>query len=259
MGTISLDKKDDRLAITIRCRCCGELFETSSTLAIVQDDELWPVFSRWYEDMVCDRCAEKAAERRRMEEEDNRRREIIATISRRLEETGIPPRFRSIPASDEEGEIEKWLARGGNVVLTGDTGTYKTSSVCQRLCRLVSRGVSVRYYTRLADLAAEFQSMKRMDGGDNPERMRSRLNRHAVVCVDEIYDKSGITKMVQEMFFWLLDSEYNGQLTCRLWLVGNVPSKCIDDFGDGPVIRRRLADCFRVGIVKGGKVREVTP
>lgn len=249
----------DKSTATARLKCDGCGREFSVPFVSMGDKGIDAVFMRGLEAVSCDDCAERMRADERAREREERRRERLARIDELMEAAGIQPRFRRLSAEDAAPEVGEWILQGGNVMLSGESGSGKTTTVCRCLRRLIADGASVRYYPRFSVLAAEFAAMKKSDADDAPLRFVRKLNEYDVVAIDEMFDKAAITPMSRELVFVLLDGAYSEELSCRLWLVGNIVKGAIDLFGDGVVLRRRLRESFRCGIIRGGKVQEAKP
>lgn len=255
MSILKIDKSN--ATAHLKCDGCGREF--SVPFVSLGDKEIDAVFVRGLEAVTCDGCAERMRADERAREREERRRERLARIDELMEAAGIQPRFRRLSAEDAAPEVGEWILQGGNVMLSGESGSGKTTTVCRCLRRLIADGESVRYYPRFSVLAAEFAAMKKSDADDAPLRFVRKLNEYDVVAIDEMFDKAAITPMSRELVFVLLDGAYSEELSCRLWLVGNIVKGAIDLFGDGVVLRRRLRESFRCGIIRGGKVQEAKP
>ena len=248
----------DRMSATARLKCdgCGMAF--CVPFVSFGDEEFDAVFLRGLEAVTCDGCAEKAQRDEREREREARRRERLARIDELMEEAGIQPRFRQL-AEDVCPPVGEWIMGGGNILLSGESGSGKTAMVCRCLRRLIADGAKAMYYPRFSMIAAEFAAMKKSDADDAPRRFIRRLSSFDVVAIDEVFDKAAITPMSKELVFVLLDGAYSGELSCRLWLAGNIVKGAIDLFGEGVVLRRRLRESFRCGIISGGRVSEAKP
>ena len=132
--------KIDKTNATARLKCDGCGREFSVPFVSMGDKEIDAVFMRGLEAVSCDDCAERMRADERAREREERRRERLARIDELMEAAGIQPRFRRLSAEDAAPEVGEWILQGGNVMLSGESGSGKTTTVCRCLRRLIADG-----------------------------------------------------------------------------------------------------------------------
>jgi DNA replication protein DnaC len=148
-----------------------------------------------------------------------------------------------------------WAHRESNIILSGQTGTGKTTSVAILIRELVKMGNRVRY-TNLAELCDGWRAAR--SDHEHPYATRTFLEGIEegpdYLVVDECADKSVITESTQEFMFRLLEDVTNGSCHAKVLLLGNFYKGAVAEiFGDEAPAFRRLKEkfkCGRIDVVK---------
>ena len=243
----------DKSTGVARCKCptCGGEFIFQFPPAYRLGEELEGFFVSMIQRQPCDGCVEKNIEARRRQEEKERLDELktVAVAN------GIPSHM--LIEEPPKKAIANWLYmnRGRNILLSGDTGTGKSTSLCAVLYLLCRKGmVDFRYYPTMSDLAMEYAEAKTGTSGDT-RRFLSHLKGLDVLAIDEVVDKGRITESTEELVFKLVDLAYSGGMRGRLWMAGNLARGFLDTLvKDSVPFRRKIRESFICGIIRGGAV-----
>lgn len=241
--------------ILIDCSECGHDFEMEDFRGS-DTEEIWTTAlnkCRW-----CPDCRERIIEEEKAETarkmEAQRRRNFYSNLRANLGEAGIPPGYifdrktQEIFVSPPVRYAAEWLwqNRERNVVLSGVTGSGKSTSACFVALKMMEELQSkVRYYT-MGEVLSLWRAARRSEDNDADLRfLRTLFRDHDLVIVDEVVGKARISESGQELLFDLIEAVNNGNCQSRIWLLGNFYSGSIEAiFADPEPIRRRLQENF---------------
>jgi hypothetical protein len=239
--------------VLVNCERCGGWIEFS---AAGRDD---PVMGGVWEALVraarvCERCRPPAPRSNDMEA--------------RLTEAGFPSLythhrdtgrlFRAAPVPTAADWF--WEHRRENLLVTGVSGSGKTTSACFTAMRLMRAelGFTVRYLT-LGRLASMWRDART---GDRPGADAALLARTLdnSVC---ILDECAITPMSEAtrgLVGEILEAVNSGQARGRVWMLGNFTRETFGEMLCDPVAeRRRFRENFTAALIgEGGKCERVS-
>lgn len=208
--------------------------------------------------MICKECAARKADEERQRQAEQRREEFRQSLPSRLEAIGLPARYAldspPVPFAAE------WILANqeSNLVLSGITGSGKSTSAGYAARRLTAAGyINIRYYS-LRRLLAEWKIAKTSDNTFAAETFVRTLGRLDVLIVDEFINKAAITPSGQELLYELIDGAYNWGQRCRVWLLGNFYKGSVAEMFDDPQpVLRRFRESFVCGLIDGGQVKNI--
>ena len=181
-----------------------------------------------------------------------------------IHDTGIPDGYRFDRETGKEltkPVVEHvfewvWLNRDRNLLLTGDTGIGKSTSLCFAALKMVMERKKVRY-VKLRNLLAEWREAKKSDSPYADEGFFRFIAELDLMVIDEAVDRAKTTESGQEMMYELLDRIADGEIKTKIWLAGNFRSGSIVDlFGDDAPVRRRIEENFLCAGITQGKVEQ---
>ena len=213
-----------------------------------------------YNAVRCEACIKadeaREAERLRLLSE----KELLETLDSRMKKTGIPEKFRSLEAPYVRHASE-WLFRHrqDHLILGGDTGTGKTSSIGLVVrCMLKKERFDVMYRTRCTLFSEHIASMK--GDSDSENAFLNRLEWYDIIIIDELVGKRGNGKLSpagQDLLHNLLDGAYSGARKAKIWLFGNLREGSFRSLFDDPEPAvRRVNEVFTRAWVDKEKVIE---
>lgn len=198
------------------------------------------VFAGW------EPCGCPGAEAARAEWEAERDRAdnaaALARWERRLEASGIPPRYREASHPWAQRLAER-IAAGDGIYLHGPNGTGKTTLACAAALICIRNGMVVRFAvaTKLLDELREF--------GEGQRDLLAGLVGCDLLVVDDLGKEGAATPRAAEKLFDLFNDRYNAQTLVRPSPVlvtsnfprGNVASR-VSQGGAGVAIASRLKE-----------------
>lgn len=258
MGIKTIDKENGK----VYCDCvhCGK-----EIIADYPDAE--GIFAEiaigFMRNIVCDSCKEEIEKAKAAENERQRMLYYESVFPERLAMSGIKKKFQNMPAPFVRSAAAVFYENStANLLITGETGTCKTSSACFVAQILMKqRGLKVKYHTRKS-LFQAYVSAKTANDDYSVERFYANNIDHVdLLIIDELIGKKGDTMSPseQEFFFDLVDGVYSGDRECQLWILGNFYAGSIDKcFEDAEPLKRRLTECFVMKeLLANGKVRGI--
>ena len=243
----------------VTCSKCGKPMEIDDPGGF--QDGVFASFARsMAEHIICDACKEELDKAEREKKEAEWR----AMLPELYFKAGIPTAFTLMPNAPRQYAARTiWNHREENMLITGDTGTGKTTSACRVLMRMVENGWKVKYMTfaRFLDEIRNCKMRRPDESGDisQVELYYDRLRQYKALCLDEIVGKTQSGENVMQTLYELIDMAYSGMI-CPLWLIGNVRERSLEMlFGDetGSVMRRLQSLRFRqIGLTKEGVMEQ---
>ena len=233
--------------VKLKCLDCGKYYEVEDFRAKAYER----IYRSFYEhNRHCPACT---AERRRRElkrRAEARLRELLANLPRLTAESGIPARYAL--EKPPVRFVAEWiyLHHDRNLLLSGQTGTGKSTSACFVAIELIKQDKRIRY-TTLRGLLNEWRKAKTSEWSDAPDVLLYNLCCGLdVLIVDEMVEKARISESGQELLFEMLERVYNGECRARVWLLGNFYTGSLETiFDDAEPVRRRLRETFTCGVI----------
>ena len=252
----------------VTCRCtCGTEFKIKTTADVLNPQSIYgQMMLSVYKSALCTPCAEKKKAELAAEREKERLAELAESLIDRETKAGFPGRFRGLEKPFvRNAALFFWEHQNDSVIVTGKTGTGKTSSALYVLGLLMAkRELNVAYYTRQT-LFASYAQAKRSTN-DSEEAFLYRLGFYDYIVLDELVGKKGdsaLSDSAQELLFNLIDGVYSGTRKAKLWILGNFYRGAIDGLvADPDPYKRRIRECFAQAIFKynfGGTEVIATP
>ncbi|MBQ9088638.1 MAG: ATP-binding protein [Lentisphaeria bacterium] len=241
--------------IGVDCSECGKIYEIEEFRGTAFEEIFRNALEkeRW-----CPECREKiiAEETREKAElaERLRRTEFKANLERNREAMNLP---RYYVYDRQTGELFKeppcryvaqwlWRQRRAHVLLSGVTGTGKSTSACYVALKLAEElQHHVKYYT-LGNLLSLWRSARKSEDPEADLKFLWRIfGKTDLTIIDEVIGKARISESGQELLFDILEAVNNGECRSRIWLLGNFYSGSIEAiFADPEPVRRRLQENF---------------
>lgn len=236
--------------LQIDCLDCGEFFEiedflhNSETSQIMTD--LLEKFRR------CPACLDAAEKRKN----DAAAEEKIKGLPLSMQEYGFPPRYiydRNTGALLTKPPVRfvaewVWNRRYCNLLLSGKTGTGKTTSAAIVAQKQILSGTTFRY-SSYSSILTLWRNARKADTDRTAELFR-HLQATDCLIIDEVVGKARITESGQEFLFELLEQINNGKFRTKVWLLGNFYGGSLDElFADPEPAKRRIQENFRIGII----------
>lgn len=197
------------------------------------------VFAGWE---PCD-CPGALEEQRRWEEEHERavRGMEADRLAERVEQAGIPPRYREATHPWAE-HMANLVREGRGFYVWGPNGTGKTHLACSAALLCLKAGLSVQFAnaTELLEALREF--------GDGQRALLSRLERCDLLVIDDFGKEGAAAPRSAERLYELFNRRYNAEARGRrrpVIVTSNFPRGEVADRvssgGAGVAIASRLA------------------
>ena len=236
----------------VDCLKCGNMFEID---ALPEDPLLRDFLLNHLEKCrYCDDCELQIQLEADLAAREAQSARLQATFPKRLAESGMPVKYTH---DRQTGELlihppkrfaaeYFWRNRRKNLLVSGETGTGKSTGACFVATKLIQTGSRVRY-RQAFELLDEWREAKTSDRSYAVANMLDfYLKGLDLLIIDELPGKARITESGQELLFAILESVYNGCCRTNIWFLGNFYGGSIEDiFSDGGPARRRLAECFQ--------------
>lgn len=234
--------------ILIDCDHCGKFYPVDD----FRSDEYATLFLLTYEhNRTCPECMQLLAAEEERIEAARKARQIRRNFDRIAENCGLPFHY----THDREGNrltappvrfAAEWIwnHRFENLLISGTTGSGKSSGACFAAMQLILQGANLRY-TTLRKLLAEWREAKTSDNEFAADRMIFKIFHLDYFIIDEFIGKARVTESGQELLFELLEGVNSGECRSRIWLIGNFYAGSIEEtFSDPDPVRRRLQENF---------------
>lgn len=235
--------------ILIDCLQCGKMYEVED----FRKEEYAASLEKFYEkNRICSKCESIRAAQKKKEQEDRNNMEMLNRLPLLLQESGIEyyychdkqtGRLFAEPPVKYSAEFFSTNANW-NILLSGPTGSGKTTSACFIAASLICNNWKVKYIT-LRRLLADWKDAKKSDKEYAADLMLRELYKNDLVIIDEMVGKSKVSDSGQELLFEILEAVNSGACHARIWMLGNFYTGSIEDiFGDPEPVRRRLQENF---------------
>lgn len=234
--------------ILIDCDRCGKFYPVDD----FRSDEYATLFLLTYEhNRTCPECLQEITNAEERKQAERQSRQIRRNFDRIAENCGLPFHY----THDREGNrltsppvrfAAEWIwnHRFENLLISGTTGSGKSSGACFAAMQLILQGANLRY-TTLRKLLAEWREAKTSDNEFAADRLIFKIFHLDYFIIDEFIGKARVTESGQELLFELLEGVNSGECRSRIWLIGNFYAGSIEEtFSDPDPVRRRLQENF---------------
>lgn len=156
----------------------------------------------------------------------------------------FPPSLLTDSPQNRDLANKIYAYREHNIIVTGDTGTGKTTAMLATAKHLVEKyGTTFYYYPSLTHIINEYRK-KKLGEIDTTKFFRNH-QKYDILIIDECLADTN-PNLCKELLFELVDSLYRGNSRTKLWLAGNFYADCFSQiFPDPAPFYRRLKSCFR--------------
>lgn len=237
-----------------RCKQCGKTW----SFQITEDALRLDFVKEHVGQFICPDCTQKKEQLKLENDERAKKLELERSFPARLDKTDIPAKMIDIEEPPVKTVAEWiWKNRDKNLLISGETGTGKTTSAVVVVRRMLKQqALKIRYYNAM-DLLLAWRSAKTSDRAADPQNFLERLGDLDLLIIDELVSKTKITACGAELLYDLIDGVYSGKHHCKLWLIGNFYRNAIPDiFPDPEPVYRRLHESFDCVEIK---YNEITP
>lgn len=206
-----------------------------------------------YANTRCDECDKIFNEQKKKEREEQRKRELLETLPERLKNAQIPNFVikKDEPPKPIITDFFKTKIKT-NLLISGETGTGKTTSACFALKDLLKNDYESIFYITRSQLLNKFVEIKTSPQKDVTSYM-NRLLSYDNLIIDELVGRAGdveIAPASQEFLFDIIDNVYNLNANCTLWILGNFYKGSISGLFSNPKpLIRRLSEAFESYII----------
>lgn len=236
--------------IRIDCSECGSMYQVDDFRQNEFADALMSIYAQY---RFCPTCEEKRRRETERAATAERRKQDLLQLPERLLDAGFKKHyicdrttgklFRTPPVKYVAQYL--WDRSESNLLISGITGTGKSTSAGFVATRLMLEGKSVCYFA-LPDLLSKWRNARRSDRSDMDAALISWICcKHHLTIIDEVMGKAPVSESGQELLFRILEAVNNGEARSRIWLMGNFYSGSIaNTFADPDPVLRRLQENF---------------
>jgi DNA replication protein DnaC len=245
---------DGKNAIFV-CSICNRDFHAE--YAAVSDSFPVEVLHQIYDSMPCPECERKIRFAKVEEQKQIREAELAQSLSVRMKKAGFAELFQNIETPFIRSAAE-WIYRNrfDNLLISGETGTGKTSGAAFVLRYMMRSATPFVMYRTWQQLHAELLAAKKSDS-DSEMRFLQRIDHLDYLVIDELVARRGVAKLSptgQDLLFNIVDGAYSGSRNTRVWILGNFYKGSIDQILDDPLpVRRRLQESFKLAVFRPDK------
>ena len=138
-----------------------------------------------------------------------------------------------------------WRNRSFNLLLSGVTGSGKSTSAAFVAMQLIAQGKAVTY-TTLGNLLAKWRDARKNDRRSTDTQLLHEIFfDQQIFIIDEVVGKAKVSESGQELLFDILEAVNSGECRSKIWLLGNFYQGSIEAiFADPEPVRRRLQENF---------------
>lgn len=236
--------------ILIDCPECKELYEVYD----FRNDPFAEAVRICYETTrICNRCQERKAKAANEMQAFAISKHLKEQLPFLAESAGLPRNYThhrqtgelfTVPIVREVAEF-LWRNRYMNILLSGTTGTGKSTSAAFVGLQLIAHGRSCAYIT-LGELLAKWREARKSDKGSNDRKLIAKiLHGQEIFIIDEVVGKAKVSESGQELLFDILEAVNSGIAKSKIWLLGNFYQGSIEEiFAEPEPVRRRLQENF---------------
>ena len=152
-----------------------------------------------------------------------------------------------------------WEHRMENLLVTGVSGSGKTTTACFTALRLMrqARGFTVRYMT-LGRLASKWRDARTGTNPGGDAALLAQTLDHSVCILDECA-MSPMSEATKQLVKEILEAVNSGQAKARVWMMGNFTRETFEEMLADPVAeRRRFRENFTSVLLKQGRCEIAT-
>jgi DNA replication protein DnaC len=247
---VSIIRIEDNQVVCV-CPICGCEFVYGNFSKAEMDD---PMFGKlWHEILerqYCDECVEIQDNKAKIRGKKEREQEFLLRLPELIKEDNLPPNYLfekgDVPCRHVANWI--WTNKDRNVLLTGNTGTGKTTSAVACLYRLLKNYKRRVFYINFTELTVAYRIAKMSDTRKyvNPvSEFMQRMSALNVLCIDEICGKGKMTELGEELLYKIINGVADGTFRAKVWILGNLRGQTLPSmFNDFEMAKRRLATSF---------------